>query len=98
MAGNRVIETAAIIEKTDGVYLELTPGSSGWKKEKHAMVTTDLLGQTKVSGLPYENPDGSPFPIDSDYTGNKRKEKNVAPGPFTEVKEGTQLIKIWPKK
>ncbi len=43
-------------------------------------VTTKLLGTAKVSRLPYENADGSPLTIDTDFFGNKRTAPT--PGPF----------------
>jgi alpha-N-arabinofuranosidase len=97
--GNLVIEAATIIKKPDGVYLEITTRNRSERKAgEHPMVTTELLGKTKVSGLPYDNPDGSHLRIDRDYFGNKREQNNVACGPFTLLKEGKQRIKIWPKK
>lgn len=66
---------------------------------KHAAtvpVTTDLLGMAKASNGAYENPDGSPLKIDTDYLGNKRDEKNPLPGPLEITKEGQQKIQVWP--
>ncbi len=62
------------------------------------LVTTEMLGKAKIPDLPYEQPDGKPYRIDTDYFGNKRKTNNPYPGPFNEPKEGKQLIKVWPRK
>jgi alpha-N-arabinofuranosidase len=97
MAGNVTLGDIELIKKDDGVYLEITTDKE-WAKTQRLMVTTELLGKTIVSGLGYEDPDGKPYSIDTDYFGNKRKTDNPYPGPFNEPKEGKQLIKVWPKK
>ena len=45
-------------------------------------VTTTLLGRALVPDEGYENPDGSPLQIDTDYLGKIRNKKDLAPGPF----------------
>lgn len=54
-------------------------------------VTTRLLGKTRVSDLAYENPDGSPLAIDTDYTGKSRNRSRPSPGPF----ERTGTVTVW---
>ena len=97
LAGNVIGGGFELIKTDDGVYLEITTDKE-WAKDPRLMVTTELLGNTIVSGLGYEDPDGKPYRIDTDYFGNKRKTNNPYPGPFDEPKEGEQLIKVWPKK
>jgi hypothetical protein len=36
--------------------------------------------------------------IDIDYFGDKRNTGNLLPGPFKELMEGQQMIKVWPKR
>jgi len=67
-------------------------------KQKRNIVTTELLGKAKIPNASFEQPDGSPYRIDTDYFGNKRNTNNPYPGPFNEPKEGKQLIKVWPRK
>jgi hypothetical protein len=55
---------------------------------KTNLITTDFLGKAVVPGQGYENPDGTPITIDSDYFGNKRSKKNPVPGPFEIPEEG----------
>lgn len=82
-------------KKSDGWYLTLRAGKSWRQAANSKLVTTDLLGKAKVSGCAYENPDGSPLKIDSDYFGKKRDAKNPFPGPFeTALKGGA--VKVWP--
>jgi hypothetical protein len=52
----------------------------------------------KATGFFLEHGDGSPITIDADYSGNARYKSNPAPGPFTELKEGKQMIKVWPRQ
>jgi alpha-N-arabinofuranosidase len=54
-----------------------------------------LLGKAKVSGLAYENPDGSPLVLDTDYFGKKRKPAAPFPGPFENPGEGDLKLEVW---
>lgn len=49
---------------------------------KTKLVTTALLGKAAIPGVAYENADGSPLAIDTDYFGNKRSATRPTPGPF----------------
>ena len=61
------------------------------------MVTTELLGKARIPNLPYEQPDGSPYSIDTDYFGKRRDKENPFPGPFAKPEEsGKQIWKVWP--
>ena len=81
-------------EEGDSVYLHLTLGSSV-QKVGTTRVTTSLLGKARIPGLAYENADGSPLVIDSDYFGKKRKEANPCPGPFENPGQGELKLKVW---
>ena len=82
-----------IVEEADGVYLCLTLGQAV-QRVATARVTTELLGKTRVAGLPYENADGSPVIIDIDYFGKKRDSKSPFPGPFERPGQGELRIKV----
>ncbi|NQT37302.1 MAG: hypothetical protein HQ581_07435, partial [Planctomycetes bacterium] len=85
----------ALVEKPDGVYLRITLDES-WAERRRPLVTTELLGKAKIPQVPYEQPDGSPYRIDTDYFGNKRNAANPFPGPF-ELPEGNkEMLKVWP--
>ncbi len=43
----------------------------------------------------FENPDGSPYAVDTDYFGKKRDAENPFPGPFEVPVDGE--VKVWPK-
>jgi len=62
---------------------------------KTQLVTSELLGKAVAPNAGFENPDGSPLKIDTDYFGNKRSEANPFVGPFEGLKEGEQVIKVW---
>ena len=70
-----------LVEKADGFYLEIVfDGASA--RRKRQLVTTALLGQAVIPGLPYEQADGSPIRIDRDYFGKTRDASAPTPGPF----------------
>ncbi|MCP4313347.1 MAG: DUF1565 domain-containing protein [Bacteroidetes bacterium] len=93
-------ETAApeLIRKKDGWYLQWTPEPSWGKGLKRELITTNMLGRALIPDMPYEQADGSPLRIDADYSGKTRQLSNPYPGPFTKLKKGKQLIKVWPKQ
>jgi alpha-N-arabinofuranosidase len=84
-----------LVEKADGMYLEITLDKV-WAQQQRKVVTTELLGKAKIPDLPYEQPDGSPYRIDTDYFGNKRKAANPFPGPFELPAGGSHVLKLWP--
>ena len=84
-----------VVEKPDGLYLEITLAKAWFEKQPRQLVTTQRLGRAKVPDLPYEQPDGSPLRIDTDYFGAKRPEKNPMVGPFETSGEGPLVLKVW---
>ena len=84
-----------LVEKSDGMYLEITLDKV-WAQQQRQVVTTALLGKAKIPDLPYEQPDGSPYHINVDYFGRKRKAANPFPGPFELPEGGRHLLKVWP--
>ncbi|MHC4912559.1 MAG: right-handed parallel beta-helix repeat-containing protein [Planctomycetota bacterium] len=86
-----------LMEKSDGWYLQIEFNKK-WADHKRSLVTTEMLGKAKIPDLPYEDPDGKPYRLDTDYFGSKRNTKNPYPGPFNKQKQGKQLIKVWPRK
>ena len=84
-----------LTEKSDGWYIELTVDPNWTKEQKRQLVTTELLGKAKVPNLSYENADGTPLKIDTDYFGKKRNVNNPFPGPFEDADKGTMIVKVW---
>ena len=87
---------AKLTREPDGWYLELIEDKVWRDEAKRELVTTALLGKAKVSGCVYENPDGTPLRINTDYFGKKRDEKNPFPGPFELSDGGQQNLRVWP--
>jgi hypothetical protein len=79
--------------KLVGHSLQLTLDDT-LQKAKAKLVTTELLGQAKIPGLPYENPDGTPLEITTDYFGKERDPNNPTPGPFEKPGSGQLVIKL----
>jgi len=70
-----------LVEEGNKITLRFNPGPE-LKLARTRVANTALLGKAKVSGLPYENADGSPLKIDTDYLGKKRNRTSPAAGPF----------------
>jgi hypothetical protein len=86
-----------LTRKDDGWYLAFA-ADPGWAAApQRPLVTTELLGKAKVPSLAYDNPDGTPVRIDTDYLGRNRDATRPFPGPFEVTREGRQEIKVWPK-
>lgn len=77
----------------DQARLSLTPGDA-WRRADTVPVTTELLGKARVPGLPYENRDGSPLKIDTDYFGQPRDPVRPSPGPFEQPGTGTRTFRV----
>ena len=93
MEGNQPLRSIDIIEKDDGVYLSIELPTL----EPTQPVTAARLGKTSVSQAAFENPDGSPMNVDTDYFGNPRDPENPGVGPFAALEPGRHEIKVWPK-
>lgn len=79
-------------EMGDGVYLSLSvQGLDGLQTSR---VTTERLGKAKLPRQAYEQPDGSPIDIATDYLGNTRSNQ-PKPGPLESIKDGAIRIKVW---
>jgi hypothetical protein len=91
--GNHLVPSAKILEKNDGVYLSFELP----EMEPTQPVTAKRLGKTLVSQATFENPDGSPITIATDYFGKPRDPANPGAGPFAGLKPGRHEIKVWPK-
>jgi alpha-N-arabinofuranosidase len=83
-----------VVEEGRSVYLHLTLGEAV-QKSKTTPVTTELLGKARIPGLPYENRDGSPLKVDTDYFGKRRDAKNPTAGPFENPGTGPLSLKVW---
>ncbi len=87
-----------LLEKSDGFYLQMTVDKSWARNSNRPLVTTELLGKAKIPDLPYEQPDGTPYRIDTDYFGRERNTDNPFPGPLATPGDGKMEVKVWPKE
>ncbi|MFO8014289.1 MAG: right-handed parallel beta-helix repeat-containing protein [Phycisphaerae bacterium] len=85
-----------LVQSSDGVALEIALEKAWAEKAPRHLVTTARLGRTVVPDLPYEQPDGSPYRIDSDYFGRERNAESPFPGPFAFPGGGKQVLRVWP--
>jgi alpha-N-arabinofuranosidase len=77
------------------MYLEITLQKTWAFDRQRALVTTDLLGKAAIPDLPFENADGTPLLINTDYFGKKRNADNPFPGPFDIERGGRLREKVW---
>jgi len=85
----------SIVQKEDGWYLEMTIDNTWATSQSQRIITTDLLGTSEVTSLPFVQADGTPYTLNIDYFNKKRNAKNQFPGPFIMAEDGKQLIKVW---
>ncbi len=87
--------SATLTRKDDGVYLEFASelGLSG--DSLRQIVTSEILGRTIISRLPFTQPDGSGFRIDRDYFGNPLNNENPPAGPFSKKSAYGDSVKVW---
>jgi alpha-N-arabinofuranosidase len=85
-----------LVQKPDGLYLEITLDKAWAEQASRSLVTTDSLGKAKIPDLPYLQPDGSPYRLDTDYVGKRRNAASPFPGPFELADDGKQVLKVWP--
>jgi hypothetical protein len=84
---------AKLVEEGAGVFLELQLGPTLAQAQTQP-VTTALLGRTRIPNLPFENSDGSPLALDTDYFGKKRDLRLPTAGPFEAPGSGRLKLKV----
>ncbi|WP_139958674.1 right-handed parallel beta-helix repeat-containing protein [Flavicella sediminum] len=95
-------ETGSVLTKQQAkVYLERNKGivnlhldiaTAQLKKMKTQFVSTEKLGLTSISEASYENPDGSPILINTDFFGKIRTGQTPIAGPFNEIQEKSMKL------
>ena len=83
-----------MITEGDKMSVEIAFDKNWLTEQKRKLVTTASLSKAIIPNLPFENVDGTPLKIDTDYFGNKRNVANPSPGPFEILKSGKQKIKL----
>ena len=83
-----------VVSAHDGLKLEMAFDPSWAAAQTHPLVTTALLGRAVIPNAPFENADGSPLCLNTDYFGKKRHAANPFPGPFEIGKDAYCSVKI----
>ena len=83
-----------IVEAGERVYLKMNVNDK-MMANKVRKITSKTLGTTPVSKAAFEDYDGRFLIIDKDYNGLERSNKNVLAGPFENLVEGENVIKLW---
>lgn len=83
-----------IVEEGNNVFLSFSTDEKGADPKTH-FITTEFLGKAKIPKEAFENPDGTPLKIDTDYFGKKRSETNPSAGPFENPGKGKIKLKVW---
>lgn len=90
------------IEKTeDGVYLKLKLDIEQELLDEleTVIITSDILGETRLTQERYEKSDGSDYVLDTDICGEKLKHnEKCMPGPFNRLRAGENRFKVWQNK
>lgn len=95
VGGNAYFRTRPKIEeREEGVYIH-TEMDADLIKEKTVLVTTELLGTTIVSEAIFEQRDGRPYRLDTDYYGEDRNRDSPSPGPLETFEIGQGTYKVW---
>jgi alpha-N-arabinofuranosidase len=84
-----------LVEEAGSFYLQMN-FDLAWDVERdRQLVTTELLGRAMIPHLPYEQPDGKPISVNTDYFGQSRDDEDPTPGPFEIPDPGEQKLKVW---
>ena len=82
-----------IVSEGDAVYLEMNV-----EKEMLSVPTevidTQKLGMVRLVEAPFDDPDGNPIVLDTDYLGERRKAGSAA-GAIAGLKEGFNRFRVW---
>jgi len=83
-----------LIEEDNSVYLRFR-FDSALKSLQTPLVTTEMLGKPQVTGWAYENRDGSPLKVDTDYFDAQRDASKPTAGPFENPGDSNFKLKVW---
>lgn len=83
-----------LVKEGENGYLHIT-FNPDFYKQKVKIINTAILGRAKIPKAAFDNPDGTPLTMDTDYFGAKRSEKNPSVGPFENPGKGELKLKVW---
>jgi alpha-L-arabinofuranosidase len=82
-----------VVQNGGDVSLEMNIPEA-WIAMESDLVTTDRLGLTAISKLPYHDHDGTELAVDTDYLGATRTKENPMPGPFEKITAGSIKLNV----
>lgn len=82
-----------IVEEGDAVYLEIN-AEKAMLDIPAKIVFTETLGTVRIVDAVFDDSNGEPIVLDTDYTGARRAEK-PAVGPIEGLKPGLNRVKVW---
>jgi hypothetical protein len=85
----------ALVEKGGGCTLKIRFDRTWSAERAEKLVTTEMLGRVANQNLRFEQPDGSPIRVATDYFGKQRNEANPTVGPFEEPGAGPLSLDVW---
>jgi hypothetical protein len=83
-----------LVDEGASVYLVLDAGDA-LPRAGTRVITTAILGKAKVPQVGYENPDGTPLTVNTDYLGKARSGSAPTAGPFEKPGSGSLRLKLW---
>jgi len=83
-----------LMEEGENGYLHVA-FNENYNNHKRQIITTEILGKAKIPKAAFDNPDGTPLKIDRDYFGNLRTGETTNAGPFSNLKTGNIVLKVW---
>ena len=83
-----------LVEEIGGLYLEMRFDHTWSTQPSRKLVTTELLGRAAISNERFEQPDGTPLAIATDYFGKSRDPSNPTPGPFECPDQGPIRLRV----
>jgi len=89
---------AKLTARPDGWWLEMNVDPAWVSRQKRAVVTTASLGKAKVPDAAFEQPDGTPYRLDTDYFARPRDPRKLSPGPFRFPGGKALRLKVWPRE
>jgi alpha-L-arabinofuranosidase len=82
-----------LVHEGSNIVLRISVGPE-LRQTRTRLVSTALLGKARIPGLAYENADGSPLTINTDYRGKQRKQASPTPGPFENPGTGPLVLEL----
>jgi len=98
-SGNLFLERVSFaLDEREGDFLFAVPEYPAEEPARErVVVTTELLGKAKIPDALFEQRDGTPYRLDTDYLGRRRTPRSPLPGPFALSDGNVTRLKVWPK-